>query len=185
MASAGLDVNCNANRHQFASDVIVTFPLARGSDRAESELDDRPALGGGRRGSTMTERREMGALEHDVLSELWALGEPATPAVVLDALGTGLAYTTVMTILTRLWEKGLCHPQTQRPCLRNYSPAVTEAELTARGGRMRVMLAAASDQQAALSRFVGSLSAREARTLRTLLEGRRSPPGVVTCRTGR
>ena len=25
----------------------------------------------------MSERREMGALEHEVLSELWSLGEPA------------------------------------------------------------------------------------------------------------
>jgi len=116
----------------------------------------------------MTERREMGALEHDVLSELWALGEPATPAVVLDALGTGLAYTTVMTILTRLWEKGLVTRKRSGRAYA-YSPAVTEAELTAR--RMRSTLAAASDQKAALSRFVGSLSAREARTLRTLLEG--------------
>ena len=116
----------------------------------------------------MTERREMGALEHEVLSELWALGEPATPAVVLDALGTGLAYTTVMTILTRLWEKGLV-TRTRSGRAYAYTPAVTEAELTAR--RMRATLVAASDQKAALSRFVGSLSAREARTLRALLEG--------------
>jgi hypothetical protein len=31
-----------------------------------------------------------------VLSELWALGEPATPGEVRDALGTDLAYTTVI-----------------------------------------------------------------------------------------
>lgn len=115
----------------------------------------------------MTERREGGALEHEVLSELWALGEPATPAVVLEALSTDLAYTTVMTILTRLWHKGLVTREEHGRAYA-YAPAFTEAELTAK--RMRATLATASDQKAALSRFVGSLSAHEARTLRTLLE---------------
>src|SRR4029079_4311572 len=116
----------------------------------------------------MTERREMGALEHEGLSELWGLGEPATPAVVLDALGSDLAYTTVMTILTRLWQKGLVTRKRSGRAYA-YSPALTEAELTAR--RMRATRASASDQKAALSRFVGSLSAREARTLRAVLDG--------------
>ena len=55
----------------------------------------------------------------------------------------------------------------------NYTPTLTEAELTAQ--RMRASLAAASDQKAALSRFVGSLSAREARTLRAVLESSDRP----------
>lgn len=115
----------------------------------------------------MSERRGMGALEHEVLTELWALGEPATPGEVRDALGTELAYTTVMTILTRLWQKRLVTRKRSGRAYA-YTAAVTEAELTAR--RMRATLATASDQKAALSRFVGSLSAREARTLRALLE---------------
>jgi predicted transcriptional regulator len=116
----------------------------------------------------MTDRREMGSLEHEVMSELWALGEPATPAAVRDAMGTDLAYTTVMTILTRLWQKGLV---TRRRSGRAYAytPSLTEADLTAQ--RMRATLATASDPKAALSRFVGSLSTREARTLRALLDG--------------
>ena len=116
----------------------------------------------------MTERREMGALEHEVLSELWCLGEPATPGAVLDALGNDLAYTTVMTILTRLWQKGLV-TRKRRGRAYAYTPAVTEAELTAR--RMQAALATASDPTAALGRFVGSLSARDARTVRNLLGG--------------
>jgi predicted transcriptional regulator len=120
----------------------------------------------------MAERREMGALEHEVLSELWSLGEPATPADVLDALQTNLAYTTIMTILSRLWEKGLV-TRKRRGRAYAYSPVLTEAELTAQ--RMRETLAAASDQKAALSRFVGSLSARETRSLRALLGDSGSP----------
>ena len=110
----------------------------------------------------------MGALEHEVLIELWSLGEPATPAVVLEALGNNLAYTTVMTILTRLWQKGLV-TRKRRGRAYAYTPALTEAELTAK--RMQKTLANASDPKAALGRFVGSLSARDVRMLRALLDG--------------
>jgi predicted transcriptional regulator len=113
----------------------------------------------------MNERREMGALEAEVLSELWAFGAPATPAEVLDALDTDLAYTTVMTILTRLWQKGLVKRQRQGRAYA-YAPVMSEAEFTAR--RMRAVLAAASDRDAALSRFVGALSAREVKAVRAL-----------------
>ncbi len=120
----------------------------------------------------MTDRRQMGALEREVLSELWTLGEPATPAAVLDALGGDLAYTTVTTILTRLWHKGLVNRK-ERGRGYAYTPTLTEAELTAKG--MRTLLESASDREEALSRFVGSLSAHEARILRGILAG--SPRG--------
>ena len=55
----------------------------------------------------MAERRPMGALEAEVLDVLWRADGPVTPADVRTAMGTDLAYTTVMTILVRLWEKGL------------------------------------------------------------------------------
>ena len=55
----------------------------------------------------MAERRPMGALEAEVLDVLWHADGPVTPADVRTAMGTDLAYTTVMTILVRLWEKGL------------------------------------------------------------------------------
>ena len=42
-----------------------------------------------------------------MLAHLWGKGSPATPGEVQDAVGRDLAYTTIMTILTRLWHKGL------------------------------------------------------------------------------
>ena len=114
----------------------------------------------------VTERRPTGALEQEVLLQLWTLAHPATPAEVLDELDDDLAYTTVMTILTRLWQKGLV-VRTRRGRAFAYEPAISEAELTAR--RMHDSLAAASDPKAALVTFVGSLSRAQERALRALL----------------
>src|SRR3546814_18633433 len=55
-----------------------------------------------------------GELENQVLGVLWANGGALTPRDVHDALGAarGLAYTTTMTILVRLWRQGL--PERER-----------------------------------------------------------------------
>ena len=50
-------------------------------------------------------RRARGELESEVMAALWSAGEPLTPAGVQAALGGGLAYNTVQTILSRLLEK--------------------------------------------------------------------------------
>jgi Predicted transcriptional regulator len=115
----------------------------------------------------VNERRPTGALEQEVLLQLWTLGHPATPAEVLDELDDDLAYTTVMTILTRLWQKGLV-VRKRRGRAFAYEPAVSEAELTA--SRMHQSLSASSDPKAALVTFVGGLSRPQARALRALLD---------------
>ncbi|MBM9504333.1 BlaI/MecI/CopY family transcriptional regulator [Actinacidiphila acididurans] len=51
-------------------------------------------------------RRGRGEPEGDVLAALRAAGGPVTAAVVQQSV-TGAAYTTVLTILTRLCDKGL------------------------------------------------------------------------------
>lgn len=90
-----------------------------------------------------------------------------TPGQVVAAMDDPPAYTTVMTILTRLWQKGLLARHSQGRAFA-YEPLVSEAELAAR--RMRSTLLAASDRQGALSHFVGTLSKREERTLRRILD---------------
>lgn len=115
----------------------------------------------------MTDRRPTGALEREVLAQLWTMPEGGTPGAVLEAMQSDLAYTTVMTILTRLWEKGLVSRRRKGRAY-VYRPKLTEAELAAE--RMRETLAGASDPKAALSRFVHGLSSREARALRSLLD---------------
>lgn len=52
-------------------------------------------------------RRQRGGLEHQVIAVLAGDGGAMTPRQVRDVLGAQLAYTTVMTVLARLYDKGL------------------------------------------------------------------------------
>ena len=112
--------------------------------------------------------REMGELQAEVLAILWAAGRPCTPREVLDELGDDLAYTTIMNILLRLWDKGLVERERQGRAYA-YQTLVSEAELTA--DRMKIQLDKAGNREAALSQFVGSLAKRDAKALRRILEG--------------
>lgn len=113
------------------------------------------------------ERRAMGALETEVLSALWSLSNGGTPGEVCEAMQTDLAYTTVMTILTRLWQKELVDRTREGRAFR-YRPLLSEAELAAQ--RMQALLTSAGDRKAALSQFVESLNSRDARVLRRALD---------------
>lgn len=114
----------------------------------------------------MAERRPMGSLEATVLQQLWRSTEPLTPSQVQDTLDGDLAYTTIMTILTRLWKKGLVERERSGRAFA-YSPVVTEPEFLA--DRMRVELVRTKDRQAVLSRFVDKLSLNDTVALRDLL----------------
>ncbi len=112
-------------------------------------------------------RRPDGALEHDIMTVLWAADLPLQPGEVQRRLDTELAYTSVATVLGRLHAKGLVD---RRPAGRAfvYSAAIDESTLAAQ--QMQTVMAAASDRGAVLAGFVGKLSARDARALRALLD---------------
>ena len=114
----------------------------------------------------MQSRRETGQLESEILGHLWAAGEALTPRDVLK-LVDGLAYTTVMTILARLWRKGVVSRERSGRAYA-YSPVLSEAELTAQ--RMYAQLDRSADRAEALSHFVGALSNSDARALRRRLQ---------------
>lgn len=116
----------------------------------------------------MTKRRPMGALENEIMSYLWATDGPATPAEVHQAVAPDLAYTTVMTVLTRLWEKELL---TREAKGRGYAYAPVRSEAEHRAGQMQTTLANSGDRDAVLSSFVASLGAHDATMLRQLLSG--------------
>jgi predicted transcriptional regulator len=111
-------------------------------------------------------RRSRGTLEQEVVAALAASPGPMTPAQVRDQLGRHLAYTTVMTVLARLTEKGLV---TRERVGRAYAYTAVrdEAEVTAR--QMQRLLDARDDRAAVLSRFVGVLSDDDERLLTDLL----------------
>ena len=99
-------------------------------------------------------RRARGTLEQEVVAALAASPRPMTPAQVRDHLGRDLAYTTVMTVLARLSEKGLVTRQRVGRAYA-YRAVQDEAEVTAR--QMQRLLDTGDDRAAVLSRFVGVL----------------------------
>jgi predicted transcriptional regulator len=113
-----------------------------------------------------TGRRPRGTLEQEVVAALAAADEPMTPAQVRDHLGVDLAYTTVMTVLARLSEKGLVTRERIGRAYA-YSAVRDEAEVTAR--QMQRLLDTRDDRAAVLSRFVGVLSDDDERLLIDLL----------------
>lgn len=101
-----------------------------------------------------------------MLAALWAAQSPLTPAQVQSELGDALAYTTVVTILSRLHDKGVLTRERQGRAYA-YLPVQDEAGLVAR--RMRKLLDAEPDRRTVLARFVTDLSTEDERLLRTLL----------------
>jgi predicted transcriptional regulator len=114
-----------------------------------------------------TPRRGQGDLEAMVLRCVWAAEKPLSPGEVRDAIDADVAYTTAMTVLTRLWEKGLLTREKDGRAYR-YRAAIGEAAHVA--GRMGAALGAASDREETLSRFVGSLTPTDVAALRRLLD---------------
>jgi len=114
----------------------------------------------------VAQRRPMGGLEDEIMTYLWVTDSPATPAEVHQAVAPELAYTTVMTVLSRLWGKGLLHRERTGRAY-TYRPVRTEAQF--RADQMQSTLDDSGDREAVLSSFVASLNAADLTKLRTLL----------------
>ncbi|MFI6931957.1 BlaI/MecI/CopY family transcriptional regulator [Streptomyces sp. NPDC050287] len=112
-------------------------------------------------------RRGQGELEALVLSALREADGPVSAGWVQERLGEDLAYTTVITILTRLLAKGAV---TRERAGRSFvwTPASDQAGLAAH--KMRKVLDGQSDREAVLASFVTSLEPDDERLLRDLLE---------------
>ncbi|MFI0352626.1 BlaI/MecI/CopY family transcriptional regulator [Actinomadura sp. 9N407] len=118
-------------------------------------------------------RRPLGRLEAEVLAALAAADGPASTADLQARIPGDPAYTTVNTILFRLYDKNLVtRVREGRHFL--YRLAVDESRLVA--DRMHDHLRHASDPSSALSRFVQNLSPDEEDALRSLLRRPRSVP---------
>lgn len=99
---------------------------------------------------------------------VWDRGGWLTPRDVLDTLLSErkLAYTTVMTILVRLWQKGLLERRKDGRAFA-YHALQTREEWTAR--RMGELLAVAENRSDALSHFVSDMTKADVDQLRRLL----------------
>ncbi|MFE0379945.1 BlaI/MecI/CopY family transcriptional regulator [Streptomyces inhibens] len=118
-------------------------------------------------GRERARRRGQGQLESQVLAALHHSPGPATAAWVQERLGGDLAYTTVMTILSRLHAKqAVTRERSGRAYV--WTPAADEAGLAAL--RMRRVLDGEPDRDAVLTSFVSALSAHDEQLLRALLD---------------
>lgn len=95
-----------------------------------------------------------------------------TPREVREELASesDLAYTTVMTVLSRLWKKGYLERQRDGLAFA-YRTLETREEWAA--GQMRQALSAGGNQSRALMHFVEAMDAAEQDQLRRLLQRRR------------
>jgi predicted transcriptional regulator len=118
-------------------------------------------------------RRPAGALQAEVLATLWAADVPLTPAEVQEQMEGDLAYTTVMTALARLHEKGAVRREKAGRAFA-YTPILDEPGIAA--ARMRELLEGGEDPRAVHARFVGTLTAEEESMLAELLEDERPDP---------
>ncbi|WP_328841678.1 BlaI/MecI/CopY family transcriptional regulator [Nakamurella leprariae] len=111
-----------------------------------------------------------GELERAVIDVLWDAGAPMTARAVADALpGRELAVTTVLTVLSRLEGKGVVR-RIRDGRAHLYAAVASREEHTA--ALMHQVLDTATDRDAALARFVGSVSAPDLEALRRALDGR-------------
>ena len=102
---------------------------------------------------------------------LWDDGGQLTPSEVNARLDSErqLAYTTVMTVLVRLFEKGAVTRQ-RRGRAWAYRSVLGREEQAAQ--RMNEMLRDGGDQSISLARFVENMSTKERAELRRLLDAR-------------
>ena len=111
-------------------------------------------------------RRGAGELEAAVLTVLHAAGSALTSGEVRARLGAGLAYSTVVTIMSRLHGKGVLS-RVKAGRAYAYAPVADEPGLAAR--RMRGVLEAEGDRAAVLARFVSGLTPADEELLRRML----------------
>jgi predicted transcriptional regulator len=113
---------------------------------------------------------QMGELEAMVMDVLWDRGGWLTPGETHEVLSArrDLAYTTVMTILVRLWQKGRLERQRDGRAFA-YRAIRSREEHVAAG--MQDLLTRVADRPAALAHFVEALPPGDRDQLRRALRG--------------
>ena len=118
-------------------------------------------------GAARASRRASGVLEGEVMAVLWAADGPLTAGQVHESMGPDLAYKTVLTVLARLHEKGLCDRE-QVGRAHAYAPRRAQAELAAE--KMSAALSAGADRAEVMLHFVATLDPDAHSALRAALD---------------
>lgn len=110
----------------------------------------------------------LGSLEAKIMRVAWEHGDEFLPVRrVLELLDSDLAYTTVMTVMNRLYEKGLLRRRRDGRAW-SYRCALSREAYAA--ATMADALNVAGDRRGALLHFVADLKSDEVQALRRLLD---------------
>lgn len=107
----------------------------------------------------------LGGLEAEVMDILWSSAEPLSVHDLLDTLSERkqLAYTTILTVVTHLHEKGWVERE-KRSRAYFYFPVRSREEATSQA--LRELLDSSNDSAAVLLHFAGTVSETEQEALR-------------------
>lgn len=111
-------------------------------------------------------RRGYGDLAQAIIEVVGRAGRPLTVGQVRGALDDQLAYTTVMTVLARLYDQGVLRRERAGRGFA-YAPVGDPANVTAR--RMHRLLDVDQDRAGVLAHFVDALNPQDERLLRDRL----------------
>ena len=115
----------------------------------------------------------LGSLEAKIMRVAWDRPDQhMLVREVLELLDRELAYTTVMTVMNRLFEKGLLHRRREGRAW-SYRPTSSREAYVAT--TMSQVLSGAEDRTAALLHFLAELDPAEAAALRRLLDASERP----------
>ena len=120
----------------------------------------------------MAKQTRLGDLERAVMDHLWSVPHPQTVRQVHEALSEqrDLAYTTVMTTLSRLYTKrALSRSLRGRAFVYELIGDSSRARSSITAHQMRMLLDAGADRASVLSRFVETLDGETEQLLRRLL----------------
>jgi predicted transcriptional regulator len=112
--------------------------------------------------------RRLGELENEVMTRVWLWNRPVMVREVLEDLqrDRDLAYTTVMTVMDKLYRKGWLRRERVGRAYR-YEPVSTRAAYTAT--LMNEAWATSDNAAEALVHFFGMMSPEQQRALRSAL----------------
>jgi predicted transcriptional regulator len=110
---------------------------------------------------------ELGPLERSVMDQIWDRDEEVTVRDLVDAPGIrGLAYTTVMTVLDRLWQKGYV---ARRRVGRAYSYRAGKTREQYLSSLVGQVFAATDDRRSVLLGFAREIDGEDLAQLRKMI----------------
>jgi predicted transcriptional regulator len=115
----------------------------------------------------MSEKRKQGELEAEVLGCLWDKPKGLSSQAIVSALGKDVKLTTVLTVLSRLEDKGLVSKSAGAGRSYTFFATSTREEYTA---KQLLSLLDSSNQSGVFSHFAAGLSSKQVAQLRKVLD---------------